>query len=138
MTEHHDTYYTCDRCGDRFERRRPETCEVLTLKYGLMVLRNGSGSKVNNAGRGELDRDLCELCTAGLLSFLSGGGDESLAARVSELTDLRARLGVTLERARDRDGDGIPLAQVMGPLQAIELVNEALAELKASTPDARG
>lgn len=73
MSERHITILTCDRCGDQFDRQEKFVTETRTCKFGVFVLRNGSGSRMTESGRGELDKDLCVPCTDGLLAYLHGG-----------------------------------------------------------------
>jgi hypothetical protein len=75
MTERTMVELTCDRCRVAFERagdRRHE--DVVTARYGVFYLKNGSGSRANTSGRGDLDQDLCDRCTPLLRRFLDGEG----------------------------------------------------------------
>jgi hypothetical protein len=127
VTEHHETYYTCDRCGERFETRGTFSDRTVTAKYALMVLTNGSGSRVSTPGR-DLDQDLCEPCAAGLLAYLKDHVDDHGSARVAELLDLRTRLDAAVEEERDLQRPDLYLNKVTGLTQAIDLVNEALTK----------
>lgn len=128
MTQHQETYYTCNRCGERFVRRGTFTRETVTVEYALMVLTNGSGSRASTPGR-DLDLDLCESCAAGLLAYLRGDVDDHGGARIAELLDLRARLDTAVDEARDR-ARGIPKAKLAGLLEAVNLVDDALVKLR--------
>lgn len=129
VTQHQETYYTCNRCGERFVRRSTHAHETVTAEYALMVLTNGSGSRASTPGR-DLDQDLCVPCTAGLLAYLRSDVDDHGGARaVNELLGLRARLDMAVDEARDR-ARGIPQAKLAGLLEAVNLVDDALVKLR--------